>query len=70
MITSEQVQNKEFTTVGLRRGYDCLDVDRYLDGVCKDLQEIESGRARPDGAATMRIATGPGRLGRHASRGR
>ncbi len=51
-LTPEDVQNKEFTTVRLREGYDMQEVDEFLDEVEAELARLlrendDSGRSLP-----------------------
>ena len=39
-LTPEDVQNKEFTTVRLREGYDMQEVDEFLDEVEAELSRM------------------------------
>ncbi|MGH8828457.1 MAG: DivIVA domain-containing protein, partial [Jiangellaceae bacterium] len=40
-LTPEDVQNKEFTTVRLREGYDMMEVDEFLDSVETELARLQ-----------------------------
>src|ERR687898_129361 len=67
-LTPEDVQNKEFTTVRLREGYDMQEVDEFLDEVETELSRMhrENEELRDKLAAVTRgggLASAAGPMG-------